>query len=589
MMISSRFAAAVAIGVSLLSAAPGSARSSRPPKLAVIIVVDQMPADALKRSEAFFGEKGFRRLRDQGRTFSGARYAHAANLTGPGHSVIGTGTYANVSGIVGNHWIDLKANKEVNSAVGPWKAGEKGRCTVASWADIPEGSPRVPNPCNQIGSSLAQRVKERYPGARVVGLALKDRSAILSTGKGADAAYWLDSREDDSAAFVCSAFYPGCSQAVLDYSQEQGLTEKPGDPSVMAMFRLHPEWRRWECSLSSPCEQHCPEDVVAAHQEDYGLGRGFPHPVANATALLYTPYGNDLVEGMAERVVLAHSLGKNPKGQPDVLVVGFSSTDYFGHFYGPDSCEAADGMKHLDATLARFLDFLTTRLGSENLFVIVTADHGVTPIPRVSLQRGVPAGRVDMSDRGKVVKKKIGDLPPLRQRMEFELGRRLGIKLDASTPLTEALIRGYREPGLFLNANRIGAQALPLARTFLSDYLMRVEGVQEVYSSEALSRGEGPQSARLSFYPNRTGDLLIFLAPDWIEWDEDAGTSHGQPHDADARVPLLVWGAGVEPGEDSSQVDMARVAATLSAALGLDSRGMAAPAPLPLRGPSASK
>ncbi|MCI0407317.1 MAG: alkaline phosphatase family protein, partial [Acidobacteria bacterium] len=391
------------------------------------------------------------------------------------------------------------------------------------------------------------------------------------------------------AAFICSAFYPACSQAALAYSQEQGITEKPGDPSAMAMFRLHPEWRQWECSLSAPCEQHCPEDVVAAHMEDYGMGRGFPHRVANATALLYTPYGNDLVEGMAERIVQAHSLGKNPRGQPDVLVVGFSSTDYFGHLYGPDSCETADGMKRLDATLARFLDFLTARVGSENLFVVVTADHGITPIPRVSLQRGVPAGRVDMSDRGRVAKRKVGDLPPLRQRMEFELGRLLGFKLDASTPLADALIRGYREPGLYLNRERIGAQALPLARAWLADYLMRVEGIQEIHSSDELSRGEGPESARLSFYPNRTGDLLVFLAPGWIEWDEDAGTSHGQPHDADARVPLLVWGAGVEPGEDGSQVDMARVAATLGATLGLDPRGLDDPSPLPLRGPPVSK
>jgi hypothetical protein len=171
--------------------------------------------------------------------------------------------------------------------------------------------------------------------------------------------------------------------------------------------------------------------------------------------------------------------------------------------------------------------------------------------------------------------------------MEFELGRSLGIKQDASTPLSDALVRGYREPGLYLNWDRIGAQSLPRARARLADYLMRVEGVQEILSYDQLSRGEGPQSARLSFDANRTGDLLVFLAPDWIEWDEDAGTSHGQPHDADARVPLLVWGAGVDPGEDGAQVDMARVAATLDAALGLDPQGMANPSPLPLRGPSA--
>jgi hypothetical protein len=352
----------------------------------------------------------------------------------------------------------------------------------------------------------------------------------------------------------------------------------------MSLFRRHPQWRRWECSLSAPCEQHCPQDVAAAHLEDYGLGPSFPHPVSSATALLYTPAGNDLLEAMAERVVQAHGLGKNPSGQPDLLMVGFSSTDYFGHLYGPDSCESADGFKRLDATLAKLLDFLVARVGRGNLLVVLTADHGVTPIPQIALRRGEPAGRLDMSDRARFPRKVIGELPPLRQRIEYELGRMLGIKLDASTPLADALIRGYREPSLYLNGNRIGAASVPLARAWLADYLMHVEGVQEVHSFEDLSQGDGPSSALLSFHPDRSGDLMVFLKPGWVEWDSDAGTSHGQPHDAEARVPLLIWGAGVDPGKEAAPVDMARVAATLCEVLKLETSGLADPLSLPLRG-----
>src|SRR4029453_13264509 len=136
-----------------------------------------------------------------------------------------------------------------------------------------------------------------------------------------------------------------------------GLDQKPDDPTGMTLFRLHPEWRRWTCSLPS-CETQCPDDLTSAHVDESGLGRAFPHEVRNASALLYTPYGNELLEGLAERTIEAYDLGRNPPGQPRVVVVGFSSPDYFGHLFGPDSCEAADGMKRLDATIGKLLDFL---------------------------------------------------------------------------------------------------------------------------------------------------------------------------------------------------------------------------------------
>ncbi|HEV8376423.1 MAG TPA: alkaline phosphatase family protein, partial [Candidatus Polarisedimenticolia bacterium] len=542
MQRAARFAAAM-LGFLLLASAPPPGGS---PKLVVVIVVDQMPAGYLDRFSRFFGERGFARLRAEGRLFTGARYSHTATLTGPGHSVIGTGAYPESSGIVGNQWFDRKLGTEINSAVGPWKTGATGQCPAASPEPASPAS-RVPNPCNLLSRSLAERVKQRYPASRVVGVALKDRAAILTPGKGADAAYWLESQPDDSALFACSAYYPDCRERVLAYSHEEGLDAKPGDPSRMTLFQRHPAWRDWSCSLPSPCETQCPDDLASAHAEQAGLGRSFPHDVKNVTALLYTPFGNELLEGLAERVVETYQLGANPHGEPDLLVVGFSSTDYFGHLFGPDSCETADGMKRLDATVGKLLDFLTERVDRERLRVFLTADHGVTPQPWVSLKRGIPAGRVDLSDRGRDPKK-IGDLPLLRQRIDFELARHLGIKEDGDTPLSDALIRGYREPNLYLNTRRVDPSSAPRARAWVKEYLLRVEGVAEVYTWDEAMRRKVPASVRLAFRPDRSGDLIIQLKPGWIEWDEDAGTTHGQPYDADARVPLLVWGAGVAPG-----------------------------------------
>ena len=553
------------------------------PKLVVLIVVDSMRADYPERFSPFFGEKGFRRLAREGRVFTHARFSHATTLTGPGHSVIGSGIYGDRSGIVGNRWYSYEMGEDGNCARGPVREGTPGECEPEGKGAGPaSGAKKMKNPCAFDGKTLAERVKERYPGARVVGVAVKDRAAILMAGKKADAAYWVEVNEDGSAALACPGYYPACHPKVLAYGEEEGLPEKPGPAGSMTLFRRHPVWREWSCSLPSPCEKACPDDVVGAHSEDAGLGKSFPHPVKDPDSLLYTPYGDELLEGLAERVVEVHGLGRNARGAPDVLVAGFSSTDYFGHLFGPDSCEAADGMKRLDGTVGRFLEFLTARIGKESLLVFVTGDHGMAPLPEVSLRKGIPAGRLDLATPVSRQKGKIGDLSPLRQRLEFELARRFGDPMSADTPLSEAFITAYHEPGLYLNREKIGKKNLSLCRSWLKEHLLRLEGIQEVYTAEEIEAGEAPEPVRLAYRADRSGDLLIFTRKYWTVSGPGGGADHGQLHDYDTRVPLLVWGGGVVPGVEMGAVDVAQIAPTLAALLGLDASGFSRPSPLPL-------
>src|SRR5713101_6385058 len=113
-----------------LSAAPGT-----PPKLVVVIVVDQMRSDYLDRFSPYFGDKGFQRLIREGRLFTRARYAHATTFTGPGHAVIGSGIYANRSGIVGNRWYSRERREEVYCALGFASAGHPDQCLIGDETD----------------------------------------------------------------------------------------------------------------------------------------------------------------------------------------------------------------------------------------------------------------------------------------------------------------------------------------------------------------------------------------------------------------------------------------------------------------------
>jgi hypothetical protein len=53
-------------------------------------------------------------------------------------------------------------------------------------------------------------------------------------------------------------------------------------------------------------------------------------------------------------------------------------------------------------------------------------------------------------------------------------------------------------------------------------------------------------------------------------YGRDAGTTHGQPHDDDARVPLLAWGPGVKAGSFDARVSPLSIARTVGALFGFE-------------------
>jgi predicted AlkP superfamily pyrophosphatase or phosphodiesterase len=57
-------------------------------------------------------------------------------------------------------------------------------------------------------------------------------------------------------------------------------------------------------------------------------------------ALFNSPYGNELLLGLAKRAIDAERQGR--RETPDLLIMSFSSNDAVGHRWGPDSQEVLD-------------------------------------------------------------------------------------------------------------------------------------------------------------------------------------------------------------------------------------------------------
>jgi predicted AlkP superfamily pyrophosphatase or phosphodiesterase len=525
------------------------------PSLVVVLSVDQMRADYLDRFRPYFGKDGFNRFLQHGAVFTEARHRHAYAETAPGHAAIGTGLDPRHNGILSNRFFDPATGRNPYVVEDLFVEGVP-KADSAATATLPA------SPVRLDGASFGDRLKEHFPGARVVGVSLKDRAAIFMAGRKADAAIWFDAK---GGRFVTSTYYRS-HPSLLEFNR--GPLQK---------FLQDPRHRQWDLSGLIPPQDleritFDPPDLYRFKDSFGKLGIEFPHRnIDSAEAITYTPYGNDLIRDLA--------LGRQPSGAPDLLFVGISSTDIYGHKYGPDSREVADGMLRLDRSLQDFFHWLDAYLGKRSVLLFLTADHGVTPIPEVAREKALRGGqsvaadafgRCDMHNpRGK---KTVSEAGADRLEIERALARELAYTLDETKLNTEEAAIAWFEDGFFyLNRPVLKRRGVDLerAKTALREATRARPGVAAAYTNTEIGNGLSSEDAAAlaverSFRADRAGELYAILKPGWIWFYERAvGTTHGQPSDDDLHVPLLAWGKGVTAGRYETHVSPLAIAKTV--------------------------
>lgn len=578
----------VALAAALLCAlaAPAAER----PSLIVVLSVDQLPYDYLQRFRPWLTERGFLRFAREGATFTNARFRHSVTSTGPGHAAIGGGTTPAESGIVANRWFERDAPVDAKrwewyfndiapfrpdhiarsefTAEGDWwwkRGGSPQSATYDDRVRVTAGRTSGMSPVHLTGDSLGDRIKEAHPAARVIAVSLKDGASILMGGRRADAAYWFDSR---LPGFISSTYYRF-------------------NPDVLAFNAVVPGYlpgsARWTPSPFIPPDAlrritFDPPEAWPLKNTTYG--GTFPHPVENVRAMTASPFAHQMVLDFAQHVIATESLGA--REATDLLYVGISSTDYLGHYYGPDSMEVADSMVRLDRMLGDFLDALERRFGAK-VVVALTSDHGVQATPEIVKLRdpNADAGRVDIRTPDPKARR-ISDFAPARVEIERRLARRLGIPFDERAPIEHALVYLFDEPALWLNWPRVEALGLDGERVkrALRDTLLSMthHGFAGVWTNTEILTPDAGDTAlerlmRESYRSDRSGDVLMALRPGWMwHWGSNS-TTHGQPVEADLHVPLLLWGGGIRPGIYDVEASPLDLAATLGALAGVRAGG----------------
>ncbi len=539
-----RAALALALAMTLGACGPQASRKPgaggptpllrTPPPLVVLIVIDQLPAWSFEARRPLL-KGGIARLLSRGRYYADAEYPYASTYTAPGHAALGTGAPPAVTGIIGNEWWRRDQGASVESVTDP----------ASPLLDVAGGPPRdggAASPRALRVGAVGDALLAQRPGARVVGVSLKDRGAILPAGQHPTLAVWYDPAQ---AAFTTSTWYASTLP-----------------PWLATLAREHPVAPRlegyvWQARDPALYQRELGDD---AQPGEPPAAASFPHPLsasANpAKAVRATPLGNAVLVEAALAAVAGEGLGRD--AIPDLLTVSFSGHDLVGHAYGQESWETLDMLLDTDARIAELLDGLDAAVGKDGYAVVLSSDHGVARMVERSLAAGRPAGRITTDD--------------LEQACEQAATTLLGPSPDPA-----GWIAATRDPYIYLAAatsklDQVEQRALMrvlIATLLATRRLGYVVPVSKVAGGCDARSGDERRMC-LSVDAAESGDILYGARPDFVVQDPDLDvTVHGTLNPDDRTVPVIVSAPGMAASRSDALVSTLSVAPTLAHLLGI--------------------
>lgn len=506
---------------------------SRPPRLAVLLVIDQARPDYLTRFAPYF-TGGFRRLLDSGVFFPNAYHDHANTETAVGHAALSTGCYPSRNGMIANEWYERAEKRVLYSC-------EDSAAVILNHPRLTGRSPK-----RLLVPAVGDWLKQQSPDSRVISVAIKDRAAILLGGHHPDGAFWFDRRTGDC---VTSSYYADSVPRWLDEFNARRLPDSSLNTT-------------WSLLLGDSAYGISGRDEV--RYENDAIHTTFPHHIDTPDStnssdrfreFVATPSADQFTLRMAEQVVATYGLGADTV--PDLLCVSCSAGDYMGHRYGPRSWETQDYYLRMDVYLGEFLAFLDRQVGPGKYVVAVSSDHGVSPFPEQVAAEGGAAYRLRYDS--------------LRNDLE-RVGARVGTSLGlTSSPLTlkdgEPLIdyAGAEKYGVTANSLDSALGAAVRALPYVADLFTR----RELAGTAAQGRPFEGQYRNV-YREQRGPDLYIRFKEFILVTDDSTGASHGTPYADDANVPMLFFGSGIGSGKISDRVETVDLAPTLAHLLGIE-------------------
>src|SRR5438270_6994933 len=271
----------------------------QPPKLLVVISVDQLSADLFDEYRPHF-TGGLARLAS-GTVFRNGYQSHSMTETCPGHSTILTGDHPSRTGIIGNTWIDQSIGRSDKSVYCAEDETQPGTSSIAY-----KVSPR-----HLLVPTLGELMKQRWPGSRNVAVSGKDRAAVMMTGHNVDQRWYWNGKTFDTdlqgapVPRIVPKFRAALAAAL---AQPRGPLEPPA--FCRAKARVVP---------------------ITGGGKPVGSGQ-LARAAGDLNAFRASPELDGDTLALTAGLVDEMQLGR--RADPDLLAISLSATDYVGHSYG---------------------------------------------------------------------------------------------------------------------------------------------------------------------------------------------------------------------------------------------------------------
>ena len=498
--------------------------ASQQPKLIIGLVIDQMRWDYLYRYNELYTANGFKRLLNEGFSCENTMIPYLPTYTAPGHTCIYTGSVPAIHGIVGNSWFNRKDNNTV------YCTDDDTAKTVGS--DTKAGKM---SPANLWVTTITDELKlSNNFKSKVIGIALKDRGAILPAGHSANAAYWYD---DGVGKWITSNHYMNVLPQWVNSFNAKALPDTFMSKDWNTLLPLN----KYSQSTADdePYENHIKGET----------GVTFPHRLSSISTDKYeafktTPFANTFTFDFAKAAIENESLGKNTV--PDFLTVSISSTDYVGHAFGPNSIEAEDTYLRLDKDIADFLFYLDSKVGKGNYLLFLTADHGAAHVPAFLKEHKIPGGALDDEDiedgLNKAVAEKMSISNAVRKVINYQ------VYLSEAGKVKEAAVK----------------------KLIIAELRKRDTVIADAFDLSEITTATmpEPQKSRAinGYTPSRSGDIQFIFKSGYFDGG-NKGTTHGLWNPYDSHIPLVFFGWNIKQGKLNRETYMTDIAATIAAML----------------------
>jgi len=500
---------------------------SQKPKLVVGITVSGMRYDYLSVYWDKFGDDGFKKMASTGANCKNARYNYLITEPSVGFATIATGAKPSAHGIVSDFWYERLSNQIIYSL------DDSEQTTIEGTYGT---GPYSPSALHSRTISDELRVISRFK-SKSIGVSMDPQAAVLMAGHTATGAYWVD---PTTASWITSSYYvDSLPEWVREFNGKQ--------------YQDIYLDRTWEPLL--PISEYS-ESMLDNNPYETGFNGQitFPYELSRISAkdrterdysvLMSTPWGNTYTKDLAIAAIVNEELGQ--RGVSDMIHIGFNTTKYLADKYSTWSLEMQDAYLRLDQDIAHLLGFLDDQLGLENVVVYVTAENALADDPRYLEESRIPSGFFNYRTSISLLKSYLNAIYGQGDWVSF-----------------------YYAQQIYLNHQLIEDSRLSLedVQDRVARFMIQMGGVSNALQAYVLQRnnftGGVYERIQNSYYQKRSGDVIIYLTPGWVE-HSNVGRNGFAEFKFGPHVPLMFYGWKISRVTIPEVVSPADIAATIA-------------------------